>query len=166
MTDLFKVTYCGLYCGLCSRSKRTSVQARELRETLKHSGIEHWGPYSPDFEHFWRFLDRLIESELHCSCREETCDPPSCTIRKCAAAKGVDVCPFCKEYPCERIKDLADSYVMLLTDGKRMKSIGLDKWIKEQEERGATGFTYVDIRPEPYDFQDKLASKPDVSPDR
>ena len=65
-----------------------------------------------------------------------------------------------------RLQDLADSYVMLLTDGKRIKAIGLEKWIEEQEERGTTDFAYVDIRPEPYDFQGKLASQPDVPPDR
>jgi hypothetical protein len=109
----------------------------------------------PDFEGFWRFLDELAESESRCSCREGTCGPPFCTIRKCISEKGVDVCPFCDEYPCERILGLAKGYVTMLADGKRMKEIGLDNWIDEQEKRKATGFAYVDIRCEPYDVPDK-----------
>ena len=40
----------------------------------------------------------------------------------------------------------------MLADGKRMKEIGLDNWIEEQEKRKAIGFAYVDIRCEPYDI--------------
>jgi hypothetical protein len=43
---------------------------------------------------------------------------------------------------------------MLLADGKRMKAIGLEKWIKEQEKRRATGFAYADIRCKPHDVSD------------
>jgi len=69
--------------------------------------------------------------------------------------KGVDVCPFCDDYPCDRILGLAKGYVTMLADGKRMKEIGLDVWIQEQEERRKTGFPYVDIRCHPYDVPDK-----------
>jgi hypothetical protein len=131
MTDLRKVTYCGLYCGLCSTCNRTPKQASVLQETLRKEAVEYWGPSLPDFEEFWRFLGKLAESEAQCSCREGTCGPSFCSIRKCAPEKGIEVGPFC--------------------DGERMKEVGLDKWIEEQEKRKATGFAYVDIRNEPYD---------------
>jgi hypothetical protein len=108
----------------------------------------------PDFEAFWSFLGGLAESGSHCSCREETCGLPFCTIRKCAIRKGVDVCPFCDEYPCQRVLGIAKGYVTLLADGNRMKQIDLDTWIKEQEERRATGFAYADIRCKPFDIPD------------
>jgi hypothetical protein len=73
MTDLKRVTYCGLYCGLCSSCNRTPRQARELRDTLRKESIEAWGPAIPDFQEFWRFLNGLATSEDRCSCREETC---------------------------------------------------------------------------------------------
>ena len=154
MTNLRQVAYCGLYCGLCAHCNRVPKQARELYDTLRKDSVDDWGPYTPGFQDFWRFLSNLAESESRCSCREETCGPPFCTIRKCAPQKGVDVCPFCDEYPCKKIQDVAESYVMLLADGKRMKAIGLEKWIKEQEKRRATGFAYTDIRCKPHDVLD------------
>lgn len=71
---------------------------------------------------------------------------------KVALAKGVGACPFCDEYPCERILGIAKGYVNLLADGARMREIGLARWIEEQEERKATGFAYADIRCHPYDI--------------
>ncbi|HOW70573.1 MAG TPA: DUF3795 domain-containing protein [Phycisphaerae bacterium] len=151
MTDLTQVTYCGLYCGLCSQSNRVPKQANALRETMRKDGWEHWGRQIPRFEEFWQFLGGLVGNEGKCSCRGGKCGPPFCAIRKCAASKGVHACPFCDEYPCHRIEGLAKGYVNLIPDGMRMKEIGLDRWIEEQEARKATGFCYVDIRCNPYE---------------
>jgi len=62
---------------------------------------------------------------VSCSCRERGCGPPFCSIRNCAAAKGVDVCPSCAEYLCRRILALARGYPTLLADGRRLVEIGL-----------------------------------------
>lgn len=146
MADLRLVTYCGLYCGLCAQCGRIPKQAAALRETMQREGWEFWGTEVPGFEVFWRFLGDLAQSAARSSCREGVCGPPACAIRDCAQARGVDVCPFCVEYPCKRIEALAERYVMLLADGKRMRTIGLDRWIAEQEDRRSTGFVYADIR--------------------
>ena len=45
---------------------------------------------------------------------------------------------------------LAKGYHMLIPDGKRMKEIGIEKWIAEQQDRAKTGFAYSDIRCYPY----------------
>jgi hypothetical protein len=155
MADLTHVTYCGLYCGLCSMGGRIPGQAQALRDSLRKDGAEGWGPHVPGFPEFWSYLLKLSESAETCSCREGACGPPFCTIRKCAPERGVGVCPFCQDYPCDRILGLAKGYVTLLADGARMKEIGLDRWIEEQEERKATGFAYVDIRCHPYSVPDK-----------
>ena len=118
---------------------------------MKKEGYEHWGQGISGFTDFWKFLNGLAESEVRCSCREGQCGPPFCGIRKCARTRGVDLCAFCGEYPCDLILGLAKGYPMLLADGKRMKEIGVDAWIEEQEERAKTGFAYVDIRCHPYD---------------
>lgn len=155
MADLKMLTYCGLYCGLCAQRNRIPQRAQDLQETMKKEGYEHWGHSIPGFNDFWQFLSGLVESESKCSCREELCGPPFCGIRKCAQKKGIDVCVFCDEYPCDRILGIAQGYPTLLADGKRMKDIGVEAWIKEQEERAKTGFAYVDIRCYPYDISDK-----------
>ncbi len=65
------------------------------------------------------------------------------------------MCPFCDRYPCERILGIAKGYVSMLADANRMKAIGMDAWIAEQEERRKAGFAYVDIRCYPYEVPDK-----------
>lgn len=146
MADMRLVTHCGLYCGLCAQCNRIPKQASALRETMQREGWESWGNEIPGFVAFWEFLGNLAEAEAHSSCREGVCGPPSCAIRECARARSVEVCPFCEEYPCALIEALAERYVMLLADGKRMRQIGLERWIAEQEDRRSTGFVYADIR--------------------
>jgi hypothetical protein len=122
---------------------------------MHREGWDQWGTGIPGFKEFWSFLDGLADSEARSSCRAGACGPPFCGIRKCAQQKGVEVCPFCDGYPCNRILGLAEGYVSLLADGKRMKTIGMEKWIAEQEERRKTGFAYVDIRCHPYEVPGK-----------
>jgi len=155
MPDLRLVTYCGLYCGLCAQCSRIPAQARTLAETMRKEEWDQWGREMPRFKEFWGFLNWLGESEADCSCRAGKCGPGFCAIRKCAREKGVEVCPFCDDYPCDRIAGLAKGYVMMIEDGKRLKRIGLDSWIAEQEARRGTGFSYADIRCSPYAIADK-----------
>ena len=152
MADLRLVTYCGLYCGLCSANCRIPERAMALREAMRKDGYEHWAPDAmPGFTDFWTFLEGLAEPEAPSSCRDETCGASFCTIRTCARERSVDVCPSCDDYPCHRIEALARGYPTLLHDAKRMKEIGIEAWIEEQEERAATGFAYTDIRCYPYE---------------
>ena len=130
MADLRHVTYCGLYCGLCSMGGRIPGQAQALRDSLRREGAEGWGQGIPGFPEFWSYLLKLSESAGDCSCRESDCGPPYCGIRKCARERGIDVCAFCDDYPCERVLCIAKGYVTLLADGARMKEIGLDRWIE------------------------------------
>jgi len=155
MDKLEQVTYCGLYCGLCTHRNRVPRQAGTLRETMQKEGWEYWGGDEPNFKEFWAYLNGLVASESACSCRTGKCGPPFCGIRKCAEAKGIDACPFCDEYPCSRILAMAEGYVNILADGKRMKEKGLNTWMKEQEARRKTGFAYADIRNHPYTVPDK-----------
>ncbi|MBN1358959.1 MAG: DUF3795 domain-containing protein [Sedimentisphaerales bacterium] len=155
MADLRQVTYCGLYCGLCSQCSRAPQRAAALRECMQKDGWDQWGKELPRFAEFWEFLGGLVECEAKCSCRGGECGPPFCGIRKCAQVKGIDACPFCAEYPCWRIEGLAKGYVTLLGDGQRMTELGLDRWIEEQEARKATGFCYADIRCLPYEVPDR-----------
>jgi hypothetical protein len=149
-----QVTFCGLYCGLCSTRNRIPQRARALHESMQKEGWDQWGQEMPNFNEFWLFLTGLADSESRCSCRAGKCGPPFCGIRKCAQKKNIDICPFCNEYPCHRILGVAKGYVTMLADAQRMKALGIDAWIQEQEERRKTGFAYVDIRCHPYEVPD------------
>lgn len=150
MTELAKVSYCGLYCGLCTTCNRLPQRAQALQETMRNDGWEHWGGEIPNFKAFWDFLSGLSASGESQSCRNENCGAPFCTIRKCAREKGVTVCALCADFPCRRIEGLAQGYGLLKADAARIREIGLEKWIAEQEERKKNGFCYADIRCHPY----------------
>ena len=150
MEDIQLVTYCGLYCGLCGERARIPYRAHALREAMTKEGYEFWGGEIPGFREFWSFLANLCEPDRACPGCRRGGGPPFCAIRKCARERVVDVCGFCDEYPCERVLAIAQGYPTLLADGQRMREIGLERWIEEQEERAGTGFAYVDIRCYPY----------------
>ena len=150
MADLKLVTYCGLYCDLCAQRGRIPSQARELREAMTKEGYESWAGHLDHFQGFWAFLGQLCDPDTACPGCRQGAGPEFCGIRKCARQRGVEVCPFCEEYPCQRILDLERGYPTLISDGRRMCEIGLDSWVAEQQERARTGFAYADIRCQPY----------------
>ena len=149
------VTYCGLYCGLCAQRGRIPPQAAALKESMVKEGYEFWGKGIPGFKEFWEFLSRLCDPDKSCPGCRQGGGPPFCSIRKCARKRKVDVCVYCQEYPCERVVQIAEGYPTLISDGKRIKKIGAEAWIKEQEDRGKTGFAYADIRCHPFDVPRK-----------
>jgi hypothetical protein len=141
------VGYCGLHCGLCAHRNRIPQQARQLQKSLHEEGFDDWYKYAPDlkdtFPQFWQFLQNL--ATLDCTCRTGG-GPPDCKIRRCAKQKGIEICPQCKEYPCQLITTLAEHYPTVIQDGKRLQKIGLENWVKEQEERAKRGVVYADTR--------------------
>ena len=145
--QLSLVGYCGLYCGLCTQRNRIPKQAKMLLQSLQEEGYDNWYEYVPRFKEtyptFRQFLQQLAESD--CTCRTGG-GPPECRMRNCAQKKSVKVCPKCKEYPCALIEDHATHYPTVIQDGKRMQKIGVEKWVKEQEERAERGVVYADIR--------------------
>ena len=151
MAGLELVTYCGLYCGLCALRGRIPRQANALRESMSREGYELWGPQIQGFEAFWGFLKTICEPEKPCPGCRQGGGPPYCSTRKCARARGVDICVECEEYPCRRVQGIAKSFPTLIADGNRMQEIGIEAWLEEQEERAKTGFAYVDIRCHPYE---------------
>lgn len=140
------VSYCGLYCSLCAQRSRIPHEAKRLQSSLHEEGFDDWYRYFPDmkeFPQFWQFLQKL--AELDCACRAEG-GPPDCQIRRCATEKHIDVCPQCREYPCTLVTRLAERYPTMIQDGKHLQKVGLEAWIKEQEERAKRGVVYADIR--------------------
>ncbi len=152
--NLKYVTYCGLYCDLCASRSRIPKRAQNLRDSMTGEGCESWGKLLPKFDEFWMFLNDLCEPEKLCPGCRQGGGPPFCSIRKCCQQKGYDICVFCKDYPCHRIKALAKGYPTLIADGERIKERGIDEWIEEQKKRVRTGFVYADIRCYPYKVPD------------
>ena len=141
MERLSEVAYCGVYCPNCEARCQIPERASSLIGSMKAAQYDDWCP-----ETVWKFLNDLTDVSVTKSCREETCGDQNCGIKKCAKNKGVTVCPLCADYPCEMIQVLSRSDPTFIFDGKRMKEIGLEKWIDEQEVRRQNGFCYGNIR--------------------
>lgn len=142
-----EVTYCGLYCGLCASRRRIPQEAGKLRKLLAQEGYDLGGFDIPSlkeiFPAFWQGLNVLADEPCP-TCRAGGGNP-GCQIRVCAQAKGVVTCPQCSEFPCVKIGVL-EHYPLYHSDARRIKEIGLEAWVEEQEERAKAGFSYTDIR--------------------
>jgi hypothetical protein len=141
------VTYCGLYCGLCAERGRIPKQAAALRQAMAEEGWPYWGPTMPGFDEFWRFLEGLREGGCP-GCRAGG-GFPGCQIRVCARERGLDLCSQCPDFPCRPIEILAARYPTLLGDNRRLRAVGLARWLGEQEERARRGVVYADFRHPP-----------------
>jgi len=147
MADLKYVTYCGLYCRLCSTVGRIPQQASALRESLEKGGWEQFGEFVvPGFKEFWAALETLSELGETCPGCRGGCGAPDCGIRRCAQDRGVEVCSACADFPCERIEQFGRAYPHLIADARYQQEVGLETWVQEQELRCCTGFCHDDIR--------------------
>jgi hypothetical protein len=142
------VTYCGLYCGLCAERARVPQQARQLRRTLHESGYDFFYRYVPGMKDTYPVFSKFLKSlgKMDCTCRSGIGGPPDCKIRECAKRRKVKVCPLCDDYPCAHIRTLGETYPILIEDGRRMRKIGVTKWISDQEKRVKKGLVYADLK--------------------
>lgn len=145
--DLTEVTYCGLYCRLCASRRRIPARAEALRDSLVTEGYDYFGKEIPvlaeGWESFRAVLDHLASNPCP-GCRADG-GYPACAIRICARDHGVTTCAECDDWPCGKSAFLK-AYVNLRGDVERLRKIGLERWIAEQEERVDAGFCYADIR--------------------
>ena len=120
---------CGLYCGACTLYRaRRDDNPKRLREVLQQA-IERW---------------QVPEDEIECDgclgggrltpyCRD-------CRTRLCAKDRpGVTRCSDCSDFPCDLNtafnNDGMRHHAEVLENLRRMREIGAEKWIVEQEER-------------------------------
>ncbi|MCD4829437.1 MAG: DUF3795 domain-containing protein [Candidatus Cloacimonetes bacterium] len=139
------VCYCGLYCKLCPIIAAIPPQARALFATMEKSGYGEWGEYAHEgFKRFWTILQKLAKQDETCTLCQGECGNPECKIRVCARERGVLVCAFCDDYPCTLVDEFAKIYAEAPVNNDRIREIGLDAWIVEQEELVAQGRYYWD----------------------
>lgn len=112
---------CGLFCPACGIFIGTHEDPNRLTVMAQR---------------FQRSLEELkcngCRSERRCFYCESTC-----TMTKCAAAKGVDFCVECAEYPCKRLKDFQAEMphrIELWESLERIKAVGYERWYTEKIE--------------------------------
>lgn len=143
--SLALVTYCGLYCELCSARARIPRQAAALQQAMADEGWPSWGQEVPGFAEFWQFLGALQADGGCPGCRAGG-GYPGCQIRACARERGMALCGQCADFPCDHVEALAARYPTLLADNARLQAVGLEQWLEAQAERAARGVVYADFR--------------------
>ncbi len=112
---------CGLFCPAC----RAFIGTREEPEGLAKMAER---------------LKRPLE-EMQCNgCRSDKrcfyCET-RCTMAKCAAARGVEFCGECAEYPCRELKAFQAEMphrIELWKSQARIKEAGYETWYREMLE--------------------------------
>jgi hypothetical protein len=138
------VTYCGLHCELCAERSRIPQRAAALREAMAEEGWPFWAETLPGFGEFWTFLENLQSGGCP-GCRAGG-GYPECQIRLCAQDRGLEMCCHCPDFLCDHVEALGTRYPTLIADNQRLRTVGLEQWLAEQEERVRRGVVYADIR--------------------
>jgi hypothetical protein len=115
---------CGLFCASCS----LYIGTAEDPERLKALSARFQIPVEELLCHGCRSEKRAF------FCRD------ICKMTKCAAAKGVDFCGECGEYPCADLKAFQVQMphrIELWKNLDRIREAGFEKWYKEMVERYA-----------------------------
>jgi hypothetical protein len=141
------IAYCGLNCRLCNLTTILPDTAAKLLGIMKDDGWELFGQYlHPGFETFWKILNDLSVMRESCPMCKGGCGNPECKFRICAREKGVELCALCAEYPCQPLKEFyTGHYEKLGTNNDRIREIGLDAWLEEQQELTDKGLSFKDL---------------------
>ena len=112
---------CGIYCGACDF----------------HIAIKH-----PEIKQDLSNTISVDAKDIHCTgCGEldEHSWGIGCKTAICCDNHKVEFCFECKEFPCEElhkmVKDPYPHHHSAIKELLRMKEVGVDKWLEEQEKR-------------------------------
>ena len=136
--------YCGLYCQNCAVKVKVEPASKTLFEEMKKAGFEDIMQFLPNGDTFWTFLKGMAIDGVCISCREGSGNP-GCEVRKCAQEKNVEMCAFCKSYPCDLFTNYFEGYPVLKQDNAVLLEEGFEAWEKLQDERFEGGITYSDL---------------------
>lgn len=113
--------YCGLYCGSCT------VFMAVKNKTINKLA-EEWQKDADDIICYGCKSQKVAEF-----CR-------TCALKTCAAAKGVEFCIECDDFPCQPLEDFKNSgrypYHREVNDYlKNIKEHGVQQWLKDMKKR-------------------------------
>lgn len=133
------VAPCGLDCSRCVSCSqgRTVALSRELLELLGENfhayaaRLQGINPALAEYPQFRRVLESFAEDRCGgCRSGKRVC-LPSCTIMTCTAARGVEFCFQCDEYPCTNTGLPEPVLKKWRVQNDRMQDIGIDGYLRE-----------------------------------
>jgi len=132
-------SYCGLYCGACD-----IMTAYRTGHKSKFAGF--WDKSTLEAYQKCRKYSDYTDEDLKLVCYGCKSDKVfincrACLVKDCAIEKNIEHCIDCSDYPCKLITDLKDGvkimpHLVEKEDNlKRIKQVGLQSWLKEQDEK-------------------------------
>jgi hypothetical protein len=144
---------CGLYCGGCGIYQGRIKQAVEnLRCVIGAYGFDKIMPelakWEPAFQHYAEFekvTDGLVKLFGECPGCIGGGGDPNCAVRECAKQKAYATCAECTEMEkCEKVQRYGGPHAI---EGlRKIRAVGVDKWVEEMQKKVNTGYCYLDER--------------------
>ncbi len=141
------ITYCGGYCGYCSRWCENAsfiYLATTLAELVDAHGFHYWMPGEVkefDYTEFRKALDFFSKKDSWLVC-QKGCKRgdgrPDCEIRKCCQKRGMDLCFDCDEFPCDKVKGNKEMIEM----AKEYEELGEKEWLRQQVDKAKKGYEH------------------------
>jgi hypothetical protein len=131
---------CGVYCGQCPNGNgRVKMMAQELKrlvDTTRYNWLDDVVK-SFSFNEFRKGLEWF--SNAQCAMCLKGGGAP-CENKKCAAKKKLQSCLLCDEYlTCKNTEYQREVYPFVTENYARVKQVGFQKHLEEEEERAEAG---------------------------
>jgi len=135
---------CGVYCGQCpSGNGRVRYAAGELKRLIDTTRYEWLNEVEKrfSFEEFRKGLEWFAQAQCP-GCLRGGGAP--CANRGCAKEKGLRSCLECGEYlTCKDTDYHREWYPFVLDSYERVKEVGLDRHLEEEERRARAGVSIM-----------------------
>jgi transcription elongation factor Elf1 len=131
---------CGVYCGQCPNGNgRVRMMAGELKrlvDTTRYDWVKD-AVKSFSFDEFRKGLEWFSDSQCP-MCLNGGGAP--CKNRECATKKGFQSCLLCGDYlTCKNTEYQRDVYPFVVENYARVKQVGFEKHLEEEDERARAG---------------------------
>ena len=144
MNKTVKISYCGVCCSHCGMQTLIPKMAQELKRFIHAYRYGEWIGYVTQdfaFENFMKGLNWFANSS--CSGCLQGGGMPTCEIRNCCKEKDLKNCYFCENFlKCNRLEYQRQTYG-INENYARIKEIGYENWLKEQEEKAKKNFDNI-----------------------
>jgi hypothetical protein len=116
-------------------------ELKRLVDTVRYNWVKDVVK-SFDFDEFRKGLEWF--SGAQCPMCLKSGGAPWCENRKCAPKKGLQSCLQCTDYlTCKNTEYHRDFYPFVIENHNRVKQVGLQKHLEEEEERARAGVSLM-----------------------
>lgn len=138
----YNYAVCGVYCGQCPNGNgRVQFFAQELKrlvDTTRYGWMED-NIKSFKFSNFRKGLEWFAKNKCS-TCLSISLEEAHCLNKKCAHEKKLDSCLLCEEYlTCRNTEYQRETYPFVIENYKRVKEVGMEKYLEEEEEKTKAG---------------------------